>query len=47
MDEKKSRIDSHDLLHELAARKIQTRSFWQLIHRFPGSCPFQAVLLVV
>jgi perosamine synthetase len=46
IDEKKSRIDSRELLRELAARKIQTRPLWQPIHRSPAhnlpgnpSCP--------
>lgn len=32
IDEKKSRINSRELLRELAARKIQTRPLWQPIH---------------
>jgi perosamine synthetase len=46
IDEKESRIDSRELLRELAARKIQTRPLWQPIHRSPAhtiadnpSCP--------
>jgi perosamine synthetase len=46
IDEKKSRIDSRELLRELAAHKIQTRPLWQPIHRSPAhnlpgnpSCP--------
>jgi perosamine synthetase len=33
IDEKKSRIDSRGLLHELAAKKIQTRPLWQPLHQ--------------
>ncbi len=33
IDEKKSLINSRDLLRELATRKIQTRPLWQPIHR--------------
>ncbi len=36
IDEKKSRIDSRELLRELASRKIQTRPLWQPIHRSPA-----------
>ena len=51
IDEKESRIDSRQLLGELAARKIQTRPLWQPIHRSPAhdasgspSCPNSDVL---
>jgi perosamine synthetase len=46
IDDKKSRIDSRELLRELGARKIQARPLWQPIHRSPAhitsgspSCP--------
>jgi perosamine synthetase len=46
IDEKKSRLNSRELLRELDARKIQTRPLWQPIHRSPAhnlsgsvSCP--------
>lgn len=39
IDDKKSRIDSRELLRELAAQKIQTRPLWQPIHRSPAHNP--------
>jgi perosamine synthetase len=46
IDQKVAGIDSRKLLHELAAKKIQTRPLWQPIHRSPAhdasgspSCP--------
>ncbi len=39
IDDKKSRINSRELLRELAARKIQTRPLWQPIHRSPAHNP--------
>lgn len=46
IDEKESRINSRELLRELAASKIQARPLWQPIHRSPAhnasaspSCP--------
>ena len=39
IDDEKSRINSRELLCELAARKIQTRPLWQPIHRSPAHNP--------
>jgi len=46
IDEKKSGVDSRELLRQLGARKIQARPLWQPIHRSPAhilsgspSCP--------
>jgi perosamine synthetase len=39
LDEVESRIDSRELLRELAARKIQARPLWQPLHRSPAHHP--------
>ena len=39
IDDNKSRINSRELLRELAARKIQARPLWQPIHRSPAHNP--------
>jgi perosamine synthetase len=36
INEKESRLNSRELLRELAARKIQTRPLWQPMHRSPA-----------
>ena len=39
IDEKKSGVDSRELLRQLGARKIQARPLWQPIHRSPAHNP--------
>jgi perosamine synthetase len=39
IDDKKSRINSRELLRALAAQKIQARPLWQPIHRSPAHNP--------
>jgi perosamine synthetase len=39
IDEKKSLIDSRELLRQLATRKIQSRPLWQPMHRSPAHDP--------